>query len=637
MVVPPSPSAVDSPRAPARPPRASEEPELQLTTCNGVGSHWETSCAWLAFLVPATVGVWMAVAQPLWRSDAAQLDLLGAPPALQGVVSSLLSQGAQLIPLGGALSRAATVGGVALGVAGVMLHRLYLTLLHANGAAPRLNPAMALCAALAAVLSLPWLTEGTVSGGQAVAGALAFASLSCAVGPMTAERRRRATSRTLTRQAPQRVLLGALLGATLLENLGAGVATLAALGVLLWQAGRVPSRREGLLVFVGLGVVLCARLAPVLLAPALVPVQGLAAERVASLQSGLGLDRLGLGELAPRWELEVWMQEVGLLLLAAGLLGILWGLGQRRLRLLLAPLLTLCLLDVLVGGAGGEPGAAPTQAGVHLLAVGGALGAAALGLHTIAALALRAGLMGARRAAALLVVMTLAVTWAGAEDALRVVARRNVEATERWTDELLMSLPPRSLVVVQSPPVVRRLGAAVASGARADVVVVPLPLLGRGNLAAELLELEPALGLLVRDLSTAGRPSERALTALADARPLFVEADAAWDQRLMAHLIPGPFLAQFAAHPLGRSDRRVPFASQQSTFERVAAAALGSSAPDPATLAVLTRSGRQRRALLEALGDEQEAAAVGEQVDRLLGTSSPAPSRLAQLSRSSAP
>jgi len=634
VVVPPSSATVAPPRGPSRasscPAHASEEPELELTTREGRGSPWETSCAWLAFLVPATAGVWLAEAQPLWRSDAAQLDLLGAPPALQGVVSSLLSHGAQLVPLGGALSRAATVGGIALGVAGVMLHRLYLSLLRANGAAPRLNPAMALCAAVAAVLGLPWLTEGTVSGGQAVAGALAFATLGCAVNPLHVGRGRHAAPRTLQREAPRKVLLGALLGATLLENLGAGVAILAALGVLLWQAGRVPSRREGLLVALGLGVVLCARLAPVLLAPALVPVQGLAAERVASLQSGLGLDRLGLGELAPGLDPEVWLQEVGLLLLAAGLLGALWGLGQRRLRLLLAPLLTLVLLDVLVGGAGGEPGSAPTPAGVHLLAIGGALGAAALGLHTVALLALRARLAGARPAVALLVVMTLAVTWAGAEDALRLVARRNVEATERWTDELLMSLPPRSLVVVQSPPLVRRLGAAVASGARADVVVVPLPLLGRGQLAAELLELEPALGLLVRDLSTAGRPSERALTALADARPLFVEADATWDRRLMVHLIPGPFLARFAPHPLGRSDRRVAFASQQGTFERVAEAALGPLAPDPATLAVLTRSGLQRRALLEALGDEQEAAAVGEQVDRLQGAS-PAPSRVAQL------
>src|SRR5690606_5441288 len=358
----------------------------------------------------------------------------------------------------------------------------------------------------------------------------------------------------------------------------------AALGVLLWQAGRVPSRREGLLVALGLGVVLCARLAPVLLAPALVPVQGLAAERVASLQSGLGLDRLGLGELAPGLDPEVWLREVGLLLLAAGLLGALWGLGQRRLRLLLAPLLTLVLLDVLVGGAGGEPGSAPTPAGVHLLAIGGALGAAALGLHTVALLALRGRLAGGRPAGGLLVVRTVAGAWAGAGDA------------------------PRR-------------GAGGAAGARVEGVGVALALLRRGQLAAELLELEPALGLLVRDLSTAGRPSDRALTAVADARPLFVEADATWDRRLMVHLIPGPFLARFAPHPLGRSDRRVTFASQQGTFERVAEAALGPLAPDPATLAVLTRSGLQRRALLEALGDEQEAAAVGEQVDRLQGRS----------------
>src|SRR5690606_17804582 len=92
------------------------------------------------------------------------------------------------------------------------------------------------------------------------------------------------------------------------------------------------------------------------------------------------------------------------------------------------------------------------------------------------------------------------------------------------------------------------------------------------------------------------------------------EADPSWDRRLVAHLIPGPFLARFAPHPLGRSDRRGALASQEEGFARVATLALGTGDPDPATLAVLQSSVRRQIALLTLLGDKQEARQVEQRL-----------------------
>src|SRR5690606_21430092 len=56
--------------------------------------------------------------------------------------------------------------------------------------------------------------------------------------------------------------------------------------------------------------------------------------------------------------------------------------------------------------------------------------------------------------------------------------------------------------------------ARVARGERPDLLVVPLPLLHRGDTTARLLALEPRLGPLIRELRVSGKPSEYALSSL---------------------------------------------------------------------------------------------------------------------------
>lgn len=629
---PPTPSSRPTP-APAPQP----DPPASRWASESPSSSWSFACGWVAGLLPLSLGLWHAADQSTWRGDGALLGLLGGPPDVQGAFSSWLGQLLQLLPVGSVISRAAILGAAALGVAGVLVFRLTLRLLQANGPAPRLNPLLSLCAAVTTSCCLPWLSEGTVLGGQALAGALALGALTVALDLPGGG----------TTFSPARIVLSsALITAAALESLWAAAPVGLALLVVLWQRGRLPRAKDAAL-FAGTATTLsAAALAPVVFAATSAPWQHLSPQRAAQL---LGDSRLWSGGsgflgdsglvdgdlegLTRPLLLPSWLDEVGLLVLVAAAVGAVWGLLQGSPRRILAPLGVLLAFDLLL------PAAAPVElvpqgrVAAHLIALAAVTGAAALGLQTLAVLARHAGLLGARPATILLGVLTAAVTWAGVEDSLRLLARRNFRALDAWTDEALSSMPPRSLVVVSSAPLVRRLTAATASGARPDLVVVPLPLLGQGSLAAELLRLEPALGLLIRELSVSGRPGELALTALADVRPLFVEADPSWDRRLVAHLIPGPFLARFAPHALGRSDRRGALASQEDGFERVATLALGAGDPDPATLAVLRTSARHQIALLTLLGDKEEAQQVEQRLLRVVdppGASAEAP-RLAAL------
>jgi hypothetical protein len=145
---------------------------------------------------------------------------------------------------------------------------------------------------------------------------------------------------------------------------------------------------------------------------------------------------------------------------------------------------------------------------------------------------------------------------------------------------------------------------------------VPLPLLDRGDTARRLLEVEPHLAPLVRELRVSGKPSEYALSSLADARPLYLEFDPEWDRRLMEHVLPHPFWVRFSPHALGRSDRTAALEQGREAFGRALAMAT-QPVPDPATLSVLTSGAREQAIMLAALGDKQNAGALVEDLGQL--------------------
>jgi hypothetical protein len=182
-----------------------------------------------------------------------------------------------------------------------------------------------------------------------------------------------------------------------------------------------------------------------------------------------------------------------------------------------------------------------------------------------------------------------------------------------WTDEAESELPASSLLLVRSPTLAFRLWESrVVRGDRPDLVVVPLALLGRGKIAADLVRDEPAMAPLIRDIAMSGRPSEYALATLADARPLYVELDPDWDKRLLDHLRPTPLWLGFTPHTLGRSDRTSALSSEEGrrAFRRVLGVAKGTVPSDPATLSVLGARAREQAVVLAALGDRDSARRV---------------------------
>jgi hypothetical protein len=189
---------------------------------------------------------------------------------------------------------------------------------------------------------------------------------------------------------------------------------------------------------------------------------------------------------------------------------------------------------------------------------------------------------------------------------------------EVWAEEALGKLPPGSLALVRSEPLAYRLmSARVLSGTRPDVVVVPAALLSRGSVARHLLELEPELSPLLRQLAVNGFPDEYSLCRLSDARPLFVELDPNWDLRLLEHLRPESMWLGFSPHALGSSDRRAGFERSRSALRRVLAASARGGSVDEHTREVLSGQAGQQALTLAALGDRDNAATVLRVMRRL--------------------
>jgi hypothetical protein len=289
-------------------------------------------------------------------------------------------------------------------------------------------------------------------------------------------------------------------------------------------------------------------------------------------------------------------------------------------RPFVVPLAALVVLDLAlpashVGLLTPDPFGAPRLLAIGALGVSAALGvqAAALGLA-------RARVPFARPASALLVAFDFTLVFVGSEAAAAATERRASTASEVWTDEGLRSVPPNGLVLARSEAIAWRLWSAqLLRGERPDVLVVPAALLERGALRRRLLEAEPAWAPLLRDLALGGKPSEFALTSLADARPLYVELDPSWDERLNEHVVPEAFWLRFQANPVGRSDRTAALERAGRRFERVlrAVAPADANAGALATREVVVAGLRQRALFLLARRDRDTALATAESLEKI--------------------
>ncbi|HXS19182.1 MAG TPA: hypothetical protein VN764_18420, partial [Polyangiaceae bacterium] len=208
------------------------------------------------------------------------------------------------------------------------------------------------------------------------------------------------------------------------------------------------------------------------------------------------------------------------------------------------------------------------------------------------------GLLGARQLSALLSVVAIAGGLAAGEDAVMTLNQTEALAAEAWASEALYELPARTLVITHSASRGRRLRAAQLQGARPDVLVVPLSELTQARNVAGWMKREPALQLLLIDLSLGSVPSERALATLVDSRPVYIEPTPEWDPRLLEHLEPGVPLSRLWPHALARSDRLRAWERTGKATERLFRAAQSGVRSDAAMLDLLRDDFRQLAATL---------------------------------------
>jgi hypothetical protein len=180
-----------------------------------------------------------------------------------------------------------------------------------------------------------------------------------------------------------------------------------------------------------------------------------------------------------------------------------------------------------------------------------------------------------------------------------------------WTEAALGRLPPRSVLLVESPALgLQLLAAQLIDGVRPDVVTVPLPLLQRGTLSAWLLRRAPELAPVLRQVAIQGWADEAALDRLAQERPLLVELDPRWTQSLLAHLIPAGLWLGYASRVPGAQERRDALEESRFVLERLREDLEQASALDGEARAALVAPLRQRALLLAALGENEPSAST---------------------------
>lgn len=556
--------------------------------------------AWLAVALPLGFGLWSASGATSWAEDGAIVRDLGLLPAdAEGAVSSVLTQLATLLPLGGRSLRASWVGVFALTVASRCLFGLALGLLERR-ARFALNPLLALFA------SAIWGLGAGVLGAAVRVG-----------GPMP---------------ALALVLLGTLLARRAFER--GDVRALAATGIVLAAAG-AESRAAGLTLAVVTGALAVRERARGGHRELWRSLAGLAGGvllfgslRVAGLwdaaPSATVADRLasGLGLLSSAAQLpERWASELGSapLLFACG--GVVLGAARVSSRRELWPWALFTALGMLVPV--GRDWATP---GAGLFGALSCLGVAVffpLGVQALLRWFWASPLPFGRPAAVLTV--TFATTLVLARTDRAGVDRKPSAAPSVWSDEALMRLPPHSVVLLHEERLAMRLLAArVLSGARPDVIVLPTPRLSARSLRDRELS-DPSLLAILRQLWVNGDVDAYALSALADVRPVFVEPSPAWERRLLDHLSPAGLWLRFAPDGVGSSERRAGAEQSRRVLRRARELAGGDPGLDPDTRSALAAAAARQAEVLDALderalaGRMARAARVIERGDRAAG------------------
>lgn len=571
---------------------------------SSLSNDFDKRLALLAFAISWFVSVWRVGPSSAWVLDYA--SLVGTIPGVvgyEGFVSAGLATVLRPLPIGSIVQRVALVSALGAALVAWFAYALAHGVLQQRSRHPRFNAWLAVAAALLLALGPTVQRFQAPAGSSNVAAALGLASLWLLI-------RTCATATGLESGAtnPNRsrafFLWGGVVAVTVLESHAVGLLTLVtAIGLQIAKRGP-RTRQNDLVALAGFSmVVLCVGV------PCFVARRTVAAASVERpAWDSLGRIRPFTGYL-PR--LDVWLNEFGLLWAGVAVFGIVVLVLQpewRRLGWLFATLVAASLL-LPHAGLPTDVDLGPVVIGACVLSICAAVGCQAL-LGWVTARRPSAFALGAT-----LLLLAYAVTILAKSEELTFANNRYRSlGSEAWTDEALVALPAGALVLTRTPAITQRLVAAqVTERVRPDVLVVPIQRTTDAHLASALLALEPALTPVLRDMAINGKPSENALTSLADARPLFLEFDGNWDPRLRDHLLVTPTFHRVFSQTLGRSDRAAAMTEGQRTVSRILAATETSASSQSFAVSrdignVITRNVvdlrlREQLTLLLALGD----------------------------------
>lgn len=531
-------------------------------------------------LVPTLVAAANAreIADPLHDAAALRVAGLGWTEPFRAV-EGLFAAPLLLVPLGSRGLRAALASSLAAGLGGGVLFELARALLAALRRTRRLGTVLAAVASLSATLSIPWQIEATSAGGAVLTTALALAAILTVGRSSLHSTQLFVAAVTLGLVAAQEPLIGAATGAAV-----AAALVLRRHELPPWRALALSSLGIGA-GLVPLGVAWLARGSPRALALSLEHgFGGASAERRLAALRALAEGAIGATTLA---------------LAAVGAIAVVLGVRARPVG---SALLVLASATALLVARSGAVGPAQFDASALLLtAACTALAGAAL--QEVITRVAEAKMPLARPSAALFALLGLALPLRFSDDAfgaLEAAARRPLGV---WDDTAFASLPVGSALLFGDIDVAARaLALRVTTGVRDDLRVLPAHALA-APVALRELRGDATLAAVFRDYALYGRPQEWSLSALAAARPLFVDVLPFPDRTLARHVVPKGLWLAFESEARGASDRRAAMDAFATSRDRLARALL---APPDQELLAHTREILQQRAFALAIAQERE-------------------------------
>ncbi len=531
----------------------------------------------LSSFLPFCLTLWHTTRSEFWRAPKQTLSW-----QLSLTPSELLQKLTQELPFGSLLMRHHLLGAFFVALAAALVHQLSLQLLRQDrpswqqdGKERLFNDFLAFAAAISACCSLAWIGEAAIGLSSCLGATLLLAFVEC------------------VRRGKLKQALPLLLALSFeLPLLGALVCLV--LFVFLKPSVCLPqlSKRSAFItLFISLGTLFCLDLF------------------------------LAYGELyqwaeGPRSLLNInfqsWIDSHGFFWPSAAL----FYLADRKYRrrafdeTIIKSAALCCTFDLLLpfneslSWLSAEA-ANSSRAALHLTALSLFLPLGINGLKRITQIIWDLQILGARPLVITIILFTSTSALARAEDTHQRLNQWRVYNFQRLAEHLFEHLPPRSIIIAESGPLIQFIQTNQKAGLRKDILLVATTELANTQRAVKLLKTEPALKKLVRDYSVQGHPTEEALDTLASVRTVAVTPESSWNRNLIEHLEPRGLLPVFSKHALGRSERRAAVHSLSRDLYPLVEVAESSS--DLATLKVLKEATEALADTMSALPDRNAA------------------------------